>query len=595
VTEAPRRHQGRPEHDSSLLFPRTATAIGGMSAALLNALFRVAVIPAFVTPLIDRVVGQQRLDTLVPLLSLATLLVLAGSIALWAQDALLARTAAVSAARWRERLYRRLLGRPPGEVTGTSGGLASRILHDLREIETFHQYGLGTLVAESVAVLAVLAVLAATNLTATLLLVALCLPLVLVLRAVGRKLEASAAHSQAGTEELGAHLQEGLRHQESIRAFDAAEFMLARFSRANSSTAAAMSRRGVLAATQVPATQILAFAALGVLVAVLSSSAARGAMSVGEIVTYVTLIALLATPLQLLPRGVAMWQQARAAAVRLRELAAAPTQIPPAGAGGRPRAPEHQSAPWPPVGGETNPSSAAADRPHPVAATSRLETRDLALEHSGRTVLEGVRLRLAGPGLTVLVGESGGGKTTLLRALLRLHPLHSGTILLDGRPLSEWPETSLREVTGYVPQGHDLLRATIRENVTLGRPATDDRLWRALHEVRLDEVVRALPGGLEHHLGEDGGGLSGGQRQRLAIARALLGEPRLLVLDEPTSNLDESSELELVALLRAQAATRLVIAATHRPALSAVADAVWRADAGRVTEVSAERGERASG
>jgi ABC-type multidrug transport system fused ATPase/permease subunit len=551
-----------------LLFPRSPTALAGMTAAVVNAGMRVAVVPLFVTPLVDQVVGRGRLDALTPLLGLAALLVVAGSAALWAQDSLLGRTAATVAESWREVLYRRLLGRVPGSLPGTSGGLAARVLHDLREVESYHQFGLGTLVAETVTVLGVLLVLALGNAAATALLVALCLPLVLVLRTVGRRLEAVAERSQAGTEELGANLQEGLRHHETVRAFGATGFMLARFQPVNRRTAAAMSRRSTLAALQTPATQLLAFAALGALVAVLAASAARGAMTVGEIVSFITLVALLSTPAQLLPRGVAMLQQASAAAGRLRELAA------------RDRAPEAR----PPSGG-----------PRSVAETvgPALELRGVAVAFGEEPLLRDMDMRLAGPCLAVLMGESGSGKTTLLRLLLRFHPALRGEVLVGGRPLADWGEEELRRTVAYVAQGHELLRGTIRDNLALGRSIDDERLWRVLAEVQMTDEVARLPDGLDYLLGEDGGGLSGGQRQRLALARALLSDPSVLLLDEPTSNLDEAAEAELVAVLRRQAERRLVLAVTHRPALGRVADRLWGVRGGKIAELGARADARA--
>ncbi|HEX7004827.1 MAG TPA: ABC transporter ATP-binding protein [Trueperaceae bacterium] len=540
-----------------LLLPRTVSSIAGLAAAVVNAVLRVAVIPLFVTPLIDRVVGQGSLEALAPLLMTAAILVVGGSLALWAQDALLGHTAASLARRWREGLYRRLLGRRPGELPGTSGGLASRILHDLREVEVFQQYGLGSLVAESVAVLAIVAVLAATNLVATGLLLLLCLPLAFALRALGRRLGAAATRSQAGTEEIGGHLQEGFRHHETLRAFGATHFILGRFREANERTAAAMSRRSFLAAAQIPTTQVLAFVALGVLVAILARAAARGEMTVGQIVSFITLVALLATPAQLLPKSVAMAQQAAAAAKRLGALLE-PNEV--------------GSAPESPL-----------SPPELTPGMVRLELKGVTVGPAKEAVLNGVDLSLDGVGLAVIVGESGAGKTTLLRTLLGfLRPRH-GEVLLAGLPLARWPEPKLREAIAYVPQGHELLRGTVRDNLALGRSAPDEESWTALEGVGLAETIRQA-GGLDYRLSEDGGGLSGGQRQRLAIARALLGDPPVILLDEPTSNLDEASEAGLVELLRLQARERLVVAVTHRPALTLAADRVWRIAAGRLEE-----------
>lgn len=524
---------------------------------MVNAAMRVAVVPAFVTPLIDRVVARGQLEALAPLLLVAGSLVLAGSVALWSQDALLGKAAAELAEAWREKLFRDLLSRTPGKLPGTSGGLASRILTDLREVETFYHFGLGTLVAESGMVIGVLLVLAASNLVATLLLVVLFLPTIVILRLAGKRLEGMAERSQEGTEELGAHLQEGLRHHETLRAFDALEFILGRFAPTNRSTARAMTRRSFIAAAQTPITQVLAFAAIGGLVAVLAASAVGGAMTIGEIVSFITLVALLSTPAQLLPKGLAMAQQARSAARRLHILAAAPATS----VAEESQVPERSQGPW-----------------------LRLERVEVG--HDGSPLLRDIDLNFGGPGLAVVVGASGSGKTTLLRTLLRFLPPLGGRVLLHGIELERWPEAELRREVAYVPQGHDLLRGSLRDNLTLGRRVDDDRLWQALEEVMLADLVRGLPDRLDHGLSEDGAGLSGGQRQRIAVARALLSQPSLLLLDEPTSNLDGEAEAELVTLLQAQASTRLVLAATHRPALTEAAEERWQVAQGTIVEMS---------
>ena len=599
-----------------LLLPRTPSAIAGMAAAVVNAVLRVAVIPLFVTPLIDKVVGQGSLDALAPLLLLASILVVGGSLALWAQDALLGHTAATVARDWREALYRHLLGLRPGELPGTSGGLSSRILFDLREVEVFHQYGLGSLVAESVTVLAIVAVLASTNALATGLLLLLCLPLALALRILGGRLGAAAERSQAGTEELGGLLQEGLRHHETIKSFGAADFMLGRFLPANRRTASAMSRRTVLAAAQIPTTQILAFGALGVLVAILAASAARGGMTVGQIVSFITLVALLATPAQILPKSVAMAQQAAAAARRLKALRkigeGQPTGGPERGAApavaisegpDRVAASEVAVSEGPERGAASEVANDLAGVPLPrdservtAPETSEeqanrhagqivLELRKAAVGPAGQAILRDIDLVARGPGLAVLVGESGAGKTTLLRTLLGFLPPLSGEVSLQGVPLQEWPEASLRRFIAYVPQGHELLRTSVTENLTLGREASEEKVWRALEDVSLAQTISEMEGGLGYRLSEDGGGLSGGQRQRLAIARALLGDPSILLLDEPTSNLDEAAEADLVNLLRDQARSRLLVAVTHRPALAQAADHLWRLEYGGLREI----------
>jgi ATP-binding cassette subfamily C protein CydD/ATP-binding cassette subfamily C protein CydCD len=178
---------------------------------------------------------------------------------------------------------------------------------------------------------------------------------------------------------------------------------------------------------------------------------------------------------------------------------------------------------------------------------------------SSRAVLDGVDLE-AGPGLTVVTGESGVGKSTLLELVAGLRTPDAGTI--------EAPEAHL------VSQRPFLMTGTVRANLTLGqgRPVSEDEQWTALRAVALDSLVEALPHDLDETLGDDGRGLSAGQRARLVLARALLSDAPLVLLDEPTAHLDDSSVTLAHKAIRDLAATRTVIAVTHRPELVALAD-----------------------
>ena len=309
---------------NSLLLPRSPTALGGMLAALFNAALRVALVPLFVTPVFDQVLVGHDLSAWPRLLATGAGLALVGAAALFAQDALLGSAAAQVTAAWRERLYTALLQRQPNQLPGTSGGLASRILTDLKDVETYYQFGLGTLIAETLTLVGIFAVLFVYNPTATLMLLGLGVPLVAVLAWVGKRLERTTTRAQAGTEAVGAHLQEGLRHHAVVRAFAALPFMAGRFEAANRDTRRANTRRSVLAALQTPLSQVLVFAAIAVLVAFLANSAAQGRMTTGEVTAYLVLVLLLATPAQLLPRGYALLAQASSARRRLHELLGTP-------------------------------------------------------------------------------------------------------------------------------------------------------------------------------------------------------------------------------------------------------------------------------
>lgn len=557
-----------------LLAPFGVAGWAGVSAAVAASALRVAVVPLFVGPVLDRVLVQGDMDVLPRVLATTGAALIGMSLLVLLQETMLASSGAALAARWRERLYRDLLRRDPGRLPGTSGGLAGRILADLVEVEHYHRYGIGTIVAEATAIAAILAVLFWQAPGPTLALLALGAPAAWVLAVLGRRLRAQADRAQAGSEAVAAHLQEGLRQHAVARAFGAETFLIGRFDEANDATRRAAVRRGFLSALQIPATQIALFVALAGLVTLLAGQASTGRLSVGEVVEYLTLVALLTTPAQMLPRGYALLRQGEAAARRLRALETAPTPADPT-----PAEPARDRS-------RDLPRDDAAGRPAPAAAAGAgrgLDLSDVWVRHPGGPyVLQGATAHLPDRGLVALVGDSGAGKSTLLALLLGFLAAERGRATLAGRPLP-----SARDAIGWVPQSLDLMRGSVRDNLTLGLPASDDEVRAALRAVGMDEAVDALPGALDHRLTEDGAGLSGGQRQRLAIARALLRRPVVLLLDEPTANLDAASEAGLVRTLRREARHRLVLAVAHRTALADAADLVLRLRDGRLERVEA--------
>jgi ATP-binding cassette subfamily C protein len=204
-------------------------------------------------------------------------------------------------------------------------------------------------------------------------------------------------------------------------------------------------------------------------------------------------------------------------------------------------------------------------------------------------VLEDVSLTLPAGSLTVLTGPSGAGKTTLVDLITALLRPQAGEIRVDGVPLGDLDRRRWRRMIGYVPQETLLLNDSILKNVTLGDPGlTAADAERALRAAGAWDFVLAAPGGLQAPVGERGSRLSGGQRQRLAIARALVHRPRLLVLDEATSALDAESEAQIRDTLGALRGELTVLAISHRPALASAADRVYRVQGGGVTPLTVD-------
>jgi len=190
------------------------------------------------------------------------------------------------------------------------------------------------------------------------------------------------------------------------------------------------------------------------------------------------------------------------------------------------------------------------------------------------------------PGQTVaLVGRSGSGKTTISKLILGLYPATDGKVLIDGQDITSLSLQSLRQQIGVVDQDTFLFGSTIRENISIGHPsATLEEIITAAQQAGADEFIKKLPMGYETQIGEGGGMLSGGQRQRLAIARALLGNPRLLILDEATSHLDAESERIIQTNFNTilQGRTTLIIA--HRLSTVRKADLILVLDKGVLVE-----------
>jgi thiol reductant ABC exporter CydC subunit len=193
------------------------------------------------------------------------------------------------------------------------------------------------------------------------------------------------------------------------------------------------------------------------------------------------------------------------------------------------------------------------------------EDVSFAYEKGGEPVLRDIALRVRAGSRVALVGSSGAGKSTLLRLALRAWDVEAGRVTLNGEDLRRYALRDLRALMSVVTQDTYLFNATLRANLLLARPqASEGELLEALEQACLGECVRQLPAGLDTWIGEQGVRLSGGERQRLAIARALLKDAPLLLLDEVTANLDPQTEREVLTALRVLMRGRTVLLVTHR-------------------------------
>ncbi|MFD7414019.1 ABC transporter ATP-binding protein [Kitasatospora purpeofusca] len=242
---------------------------------------------------------------------------------------------------------------------------------------------------------------------------------------------------------------------------------------------------------------------------------------------------------------------------------------------------EDVSTPAPRPAGDASSAVPAAPGTVPAVRFERVS-----FGYEGREpALREVDLTVPDRGLTALVGLSGSGKSTVLGLVERFMTPDSGRVHVLGRDLTAWPLRELRGNLAYVDQSFTLLRDSVRNNLTIGHdtPPEDDDLLAILGRVGLREEVQGLPQGLDTVLGESGD-LSGGQRQRLALARAALTDARLVLLDEPSSQLDSVNEQRLRAIVDELAAERAVLVVAHRISTVQHADHVIILDAGRVVD-----------
>ena len=210
-----------------------------------------------------------------------------------------------------------------------------------------------------------------------------------------------------------------------------------------------------------------------------------------------------------------------------------------------------------------------------VAPRGALTLRDVVATAPGRAqpILKGVSTAVEPGTVTVVLGPSGSGKSTLARCMMGIWPGVSGEVLLDGLPIGGWDRDELGPYLGYLPQDIELFEGSIAENIARFGEVDSGKVIAAARSAGLHEMILRFPKGYDTPIGEAGGLLSGGQRQRIGLARAVYGDPVLVVLDEPNANLDDVGEAALVRTVQElKAKGRTVFLITHRPGIVAVAD-----------------------
>lgn len=381
----------------------------------------------------------------------------------------------------------------------------------------------------------------------------------LVVLGLGMLVRTSSERSQRAVGGLSTALERGLRGIRTIRAANATEREQREVEqharRAWSAGLAAARIIAIISPVSGLCTQISLLVVLGIG----GYRVSTGAMSVADLVTFMLFLVMLVMPLGQAFSAVGSVNQALGAFGRIREILTLPIE----GGGSRGTAPAG-----------VDPASSEAVRFAGVSFSYAAGVESV-LDEVDFTVRTGSRVAFVGP--------SGAGKSTIFQLIERFYEPDSGTIALFGSDVAALDHISVRAMIGYVEQDAPALGGTLRGNLLLGAPQADDAAaLAALEKVGLTHLARRGPAGLDEQIGDAGATLSGGERQRLAIARALLASPPILLLDESTSSLDSRSELLMRAAFEAVADGRTLLVIAHRLATVIDSDEIFVVDQGRV-------------
>ena len=510
-----------------------------------------AILPFFSTAVYDRVIPNNALNSLW-VLGLAAFLVIGFDLAMRLVRSYLVESAArrmdvaLSSKVFSHVLRLRTASRP------ASGGTLANVVKDFESVREFFASSTLTVLGDLPFVILFLALIALIG--GWLVMVPLMvIPMLLIVATVSRKaLAKSVAMSMKQSADRTAHLFETMNGLDTVKALGAEAWSRRKWESLSLAISDnTMHTRELTARSNYASTAILSLenVALVIVGAILIG---KQELSMGQLIAVTMLAGRALQPISQIASLIVRWEQTKLSFTAVNQIMNSPTDD------------SQASLSAPPLKG-------------------LIEFRDVNFAYpNSPALLDKLNLKIRPGERVAFIGKLGSGKTTLLRLLLNQYNPQSGSVLIDDLVNTQLEPLSLRRQLGYVPQDVTLFHGTVRENIELGRTqASDAALLEAVRIACLDEVITQLPAGIASQVGERGDRLSGGQRQAVAIARALINKPPVLLMDEPTSMMDPATEQRLIANLRGLKDTTILLV-THRMAMLPMVDRLVVMDKGRI-------------
>jgi ATP-binding cassette, subfamily B, bacterial len=429
-----------------------------------------------------------------------------------------------------------------------TGRIMTRMTTDVDALSSFFQTGLITMVNSLLTFVVVLVLMLIINVRLGLTL-ALFLPVLVVATVVFRS-KSSRAYTEARerVSAVNADLQENVAGLRVAQAYRREQVNSDRFAGLSGAYRVSRLRAQRMIAVYFPFVQALSTIAGAVILFAAAGQIHSGVLTAGSLIAYLLWVDQLFSPIQQMSQVFDGYQQANVGVKRIKTLLQTPTSTPP-----------------------------AANPVEPPRLRGAIDLEDVHFGYAGQRseAISGVTLSVT-PGETVaLVGQTGAGKSTLVKLIARFYDVTSGSVRIDGLDVRQYDLPSYRQQLGVVPQEPYLFEGTVRDAIAYGRPdATDTEVEAAARGVGAIEMISRLPGGFHHHVSERGRNLAAGQRQLIALARAYLVDPAILLLDEATAALDLAAEAAVNRATEQLAARRTTLVVAHRLTTASKADRI---------------------